>query len=59
MTVILIFNVHNSSSEWPKIHDTLFRALGKAAKVALGKEPSKVQSYISSGELYSISVVDG
>ena len=36
--------------EWMSVHDSLSRTVRKAAKVALGKDVSKVQHFIMSGK---------
>ena len=39
-----------SVNEWIDIRDTLSKTICRAAKVALGKDVSKVQHYTMSGE---------
>lgn len=39
--------------EWGDIHELLSKAIRRAAKVALGKDVSKVQHYTMSGNFQS------
>ncbi len=43
------FSHHSSTDEWKAMHSSLCKAVRRAAKVALGKDPAKVQNYIMSG----------
>lgn len=61
--IIINFLFHLSSlSVWSKTHSLISRGISKGARVALGKDPSKVQVYISSGTCrrkteYTITVI--
>lgn len=49
-----LFRVHGYSQEgatndWESTHNSLSKVIRKAARVALGKDPTKVQKYTMSG----------
>ena len=43
----------STNSQWESIHASLSKAIRRAAKVALGKDPAKVQKYTNSGNIYT------
>lgn len=50
-----IYSTTQSLKEWVAVHESLSKTIRRAAKVALGKDVSKVQHYTMSGVYYRYS----
>ena len=50
----MLINREADVQGWQSIHNSLSKAIRRAAKVALGKDVTKVQNYIMSGKYQSL-----
>lgn len=58
LAVIIEVPIHSTTQslkEWVAVHESLSKTIRRAAKVALGKDVSKVQHYTMSGVYYRYS----
>lgn len=54
--IMLCFSAGVSLKEWIDIHELLSKTICRAAKVALGKDVSKVQRYTMSGKIFTLKL---